>query len=370
MCVLSQSKNYLPISGKLIFALLLVFSLPFITNEGHTQSLHWGIQPRLWGADMFAQYRRIDLIAQGSTGLIMAIGGGYENAYLYRQNGTHVNLPSTDMTATYSNLNFQINAGLKQEINWGLHVLRGFLLVKNRYEYHNPLWAPTALLFDSALPDRLTLFENALFTGLLLEKSISPEQAMEVFPLTYALQGSLHWAPRFLFNTISDYTRLSAQGKVRVQLLNRLMVQLYIAARIGVDTILGSSYPVYARTSIGRIADPYFTYMSALGGTVRGLAIGRFDGTTKLYTNFDVRVRFPVYALVYPVVTVFFDTGVSDYSTLDRRLHYADFLYTTGSSIALRIAEIAEIGYAIAYAFNEPDTERRLRHWVTLSSHF
>jgi hypothetical protein len=103
---------------------------------------------------------------------------------------------------------------------------------------------------------------------------------------------------------------------------------------------------------------------------VRGIAVGRYDGTTKAYANLDLRLRVLVTGMFVPVLTFFADAGVSDSRRLDHTLDLADVLYTTGVNVSAIVANVAEVGYRVSYAFNEPDLERRWGHDVTFAAHF
>ena len=360
---------------KIILGLFLIAGVLALGAEDE-QALRWGVGMRQWGADASLSYAVAEPLEDGATRLWLSVGGGYQDAHLYRQfvgsetAGTHVETPIPGNTATYKNLNGQVAAGASQDIPLGLHRLSVFLLEKSRYEYHDPAWASDALIFGSSLPDRIRLLENALLIGLHFKNQIPPAMAASVFPILYSLEASLHYAPGFLLNEAADYVRVSAVGTFLAQFVNRIRFELYLAARMGFDGLWGTAYPVYARTTVGQIGAPFFTCDTALGGTVRGVASGRFDGTTKLYANVDVRFRFPIHPQFVPTATLFFDGGVSDYRRLDHQLDPADALYSVGVNVSADIAGAADIGYLVAYALTEPDVDRRLSHGVTFGAHF
>ena len=360
---------------KIILGLFLTAGVLAIGAEDE-QALRWGVGIRLWGADASLSYAVAEPLEDGATRLWLSAGGGYQDAHLYRQfvgnetAGTHADTPIPGNTATYKNLNVQVAAGASQDIPLGFHRLSVFLLGKIRYEYHDPVWASDALIFGSSLPDRIRLLENALLFGLHFKNQIPLAMAASVFPILYSLEASLHYAPGFLLNEVADYARASAVGTFLAQVVNRMRFKLFLAARMGFDGLWGTAYPVYARMTAGQIGAPFFTCDTALGGTLRGVASGRFDGTAKLYANVDVRFRVPINPQFVPTAILFFDGGVSDYRRLDHRLDPADALYSVGVNVAANIAGVAEIGYLVAYALTEPDEGRRLSHGLTFGAHF
>ena len=226
------------------------------------------------------------------------------------------------------------------------------------------------MIFDSELPDRTGLFETGLRFGLRLRKDIPPALAASMFPLIYELETSIHLSPPWLGNTVADYARFSAIGILLLQLINAQYCELYVAVRTGFDTLWGTALTTHARTTMGGINAPMFTRRTALGGAVRGLGSGRFDGTTKLFANLDIRLRIPINAYISPVITVFLDGGLSDYHELDHALDISEALYTAGIDFAAEIAGIAQIGYSVSYAFNETDPDRKFAHALTTGAHF
>jgi hypothetical protein len=354
--------------------LLLVWLAPWLPAEDRPIDLTLGI--RLRGLDCSVAYRVAEPREGWATRLWLSAGGGFEDAYLYRTfegadtAGAHTDTPVMGNFAAYKNADIDVAAGVSQDVAAGQHVLSAFALGTFRYEHHDPSWAPEALIFDSALPDRTGLVETGLGLGMRLRKVIPPSLAGSVFPVIYTLDASLHLAPRWLANPVADYGRFSAVGTALVQLGNARLCEIYLASRLGFDALRGTSIPVHARTTVGGIGTPFFTQKAGLGDAVRGLAIGRFDGTTKAYANLDARLRVPITSLFVPVLTVFLDAGVSDYRRLDHVLDLADTLYTTGINLSANIAGIAQIGYTLSYAFNEPDPRRRLGHGLSLDAQF
>jgi hypothetical protein len=357
-----------------VLVLLSAGALPRVAAEGGRPA--FGLDGRLWGLDCSLSYAVAEPREASPTRLWLAAGGGFEEASLYRSFegtdtvGLHTDPPVEHNTAAYKNLNADVAVGVSQDLSMGVHVLSAFLLGTFRYEHHDPSWAPEALIFDSALPDRTDLLENGILLGALLRKGIPSEKAGLMFPLVYSIEASLRAHPRFLANTASDYARLSVIGILLLQLANARLWELYVATRLGFDSMWGTAFPVHARTTVGGIGAPYFTLNAALGDTVRGIAAGRFDGTTKLYGNLEARLRFPISSLIVPLATLFFDSGVSDYRGLDHAVSASDILYTAGINLAADVARVAQIGYMLSYAFNEPDLTRRFGYGVTLSAHF
>ena len=331
---------------------------------------------RQWGLDCSIGYRIAEPHRGWPTRLWLSVGGGYESGYLYRAfdgmdaAGVHVDPPIGDYTALHKMLDLDVASGLSQDLAAGLHVFGLFAIGTFRYERRDPAWSPDALIFGSALPDRTGMTETGLRVGARLRRAIPPELAGRAYPLLYTLEGTLHLAPRWLMNPVADYIRLSAIGTGLVQLVNGRAFELYLAARAGFDAMWGTSFPIHARTTVGGLNVPLFTQRTGLGDAVRGIAVGRYDGTTKAYANLGLRLRFLVTGVFVPVLTFFADAGVSDYRRLDHTLALADVLYTTGANVSAIVANGAEVGYRVSYALNEPDLELRWGYDVTFAAHF
>jgi hypothetical protein len=331
---------------------------------------------RLWGLDCSLAFTAAEPLPESPTRLWLAVGAGYEDAALYRSFagsdtvGVRTDTPVSEHTAVYKTLDLDAALGASQDLAVGSHIFSAFLVGTFRYERHDPAWAPDALIFDSSLPDRTGLLEDGVLLGLSLRRRVAAASALTTIPIEYRIEASLRAAPSFLGNRVADYLRLSTTGILVYQLVNARSLELYLAWRLGYDAMWGSSFPVHARTSMGGIGSPFFTLEPGLGGALRGIAEGRFDGTAKLYQNLDLRFRFPISPYFVPAATLFFDCGVSDYRGLDHTIEASDILYSAGVNLTANVARNAQIGYVLSYAWNEPDPERRFSYGVTLEAHF
>ena len=355
-------------------ALCCIYPLAAETSD---QPLNLTLGIRIWGMDCSLGFRIAEPLENSPTRLWLAVGGGYEDGYLFRSfaggdsAGEHTDSGELLDRAAYKNLNLDTVLGISQDLQIGAeHLFSLYLLGTVRYEYRDPAWAPDAFIFDSPTADSSGLFETGLRFGLRFRKKIPPQLVLSTFPLVYKLETSVHLAPLWLGNLIADYSRFSAIGSLLMQLVNARYFELYVATRAGFDLLWGDDLTMYARTTIGGLNPTLFTQRSGLGGAVRGLSNGRFDGTTKAYANLDIRMRIPINAYISPLITVFLDSGVSDYLQLDHTLELSNALYTAGIDFAAEIAGVSQIGYSISYAFNEPDLSRRLAHTFTVGAHF
>ena len=144
---------------------------------------------------------------------------------------------------------------------------------------------------------------------------------------------------------------------------------MYLASRIGVDYLIGTTIPMYALSSVGEINDPLYLPIPALGGIIRGVDAGRFNGTLKIYSNYEYRVIVATKAKLNPLLRLFLDAGLSGYPEM---VSLTDFpiQITLGTSVSLDIMGFAELGYLVAWCPSETTPERKFGHGMILRSNF
>jgi hypothetical protein len=335
-------------------------------------SFSWHINPLLLGADGAVGIKWQDGANFGATSIWITAGALYGDSSFYRRfpGDTHVDILSADDTVGFKAISVRGALAASQEILLDRHVLTGFVVLKSRYDYRNPDWAPEANIFESSLPDKSDIWDHSGLAALRFDRELPPLYELGILPTVIQLNVLAEWAPEALSTAGTDYIRLGTYAKTLTQIINRIHFQLYSAFRLGFDRLSGQSVPIHARTSVGRIKPPYFGYQSALGGGVRGISAKRFDGLTKLYFNADLRMVLPLDFIITPTVTLFADAGVSDYGSLSGVLDFQNLFTTAGVSGSVNVAGITDIGVAVTYAFNEPDPSRRLGYEILFGKHF
>ena len=361
----------------LTITLLLVLLTTSLTSavaaDGDSAPLFsWHINPLLWGADGAVEMKWTDSTNSGSTGIWITAGALYGDSSFYRRfpGDTHVDILAVDDTVGYKNLSVRGALAAGHEIFLNNHVFSGFIVLKSRYDYRNLDWAPEANIFESSLPDKSDIWDHSAVLAIRYDRKLPSLNALGILPTVIQLNVLAEWAPGAFSTARTDYIRLGAYAKTLTQIINRIHFQLFSAFRLGYDRLSGQSVPIHARTTVGRIKPPYFSYQSALGGVVRGLSERRFDGLMKLYANADIRIVIPLDFIITPTVILFADAGVSDYGSLSGVLDFQYLFVTGGVAGAVNVAGITDIGVAVTCAFNEPDPSRRLGYAITFGNHF
>lgn len=277
---------------------------------------------RIWGIDLTWNRTGPDLVPGVETEYFCSLGGGLETFGFYREpDGQAYVPPATGANrALYKDANLTWSIGLEQGLIYDLGRQRNLwemlFCYHGRYDHHLVEQKPEALLFASALPDREGGVQNALLTGFRYNGVDSNPDALTKHGLD--AEVSWEWAPLSLGNkgTGADYHRFNLTVLGFYTLVERRGLSIYLADRLIYDHLAGAYIPVRARTTIGGFSK-YPGFDQGLGGAVRGIAAGRFDGYRKAINNIELRLIYPEWRSygVVPELIGYFDVGVTDQLT-------------------------------------------------------
>ncbi|HHW11414.1 MAG TPA: hypothetical protein GXX33_00215 [Firmicutes bacterium] len=297
-------------------------------------------EPRIWGIDLVWSRLGYPLFPGVDTAYFFSVGGGLETFGFYRlPDGTPYRPPQDgENRALYEDANLTWSLGLKQGLVYDPRRLRNLweavLVYHGRYDHHLRDWTPEALLFATSLPDRAGGFQNAIFAGILYN-GVDEEREEWLKQGSYA-ELSGEFAPRGFFNaaTGADYHRFNGTVRWFYPLRTGDKFGVYLAERFMYDHLGGAYIPVRARTTFGGFSN-YPGFARGLGGSLRGVDAGRFDGYVKVVNNLEVRVGFLPWREygVVPVLVGYLDLGVTD--NLTSRLDFDQVLVTTGLGVGV-----------------------------------
>ena len=356
---------------KTILLCILVFSS--FSRTGALPGLDFYV--RIWGGDLAIRWPIPAKDPHATTELLTFLGGGSEKASFYREfpdgnlPGVHSDSVDPGYTPEYTNVNIAGGVGLRRHLSLGGYRLVLTGIVRSRFESHSFPEDSISLASDSLIPDSSKLVENTLQAAWKLDKIAAVPLPLTSLPLDSILEGNLAWSPALGFRNEAGYLRLNTMLRSYLQLLNRRSVRMYLASRIGVDYLIGATIPMYALSSVGEINDPLYLPIPALGGIIRGIDAGRFNGTLKLYSNFEYRVKIATKPKLDPILRLFLDAGLSGYPEMESLTDFP-MQITLGTSVSLDIMGFAELGYFVAWCPNETTTERKFGHGMILRSNF
>lgn len=160
-------------------------------------------------------------------------------------------------------------------------------------------------LSDSGAPDKNGYLETSFLAGLSLDRTTQFDA--HDLKQGYLLEVSTAYAPRSLQSVDVDFERLTAvlQGFIPLwdmkpeSRLNEL--SLLGAVNLAADRLWGDSIPSEERQVIGgRAWNGVGGWESGVGGAVRGIEDGFFDGTGKAVANAELRLNLPSFELRDP----------------------------------------------------------------------
>jgi hypothetical protein len=340
---------------------VIFFSLILFLSSSPVQAIpvgDWDLipYPLFWGVGLSATYSGLTLFSGQDTKIVLGLSGAYESDSFYRKpSGRPYTPPEPDLflqsgDAGYKKASATITSGIRQSFFFDRR-LSAFLLYRSYLDINTP---SKALIFSSDLADKDGIWQNSFTSGLIFsdidsdvahgtKKGLSAEVSVEA-------------APEFLGNSI--YGRAS-YGRVNFKLIThgvlfdlapgspRNLLSLVLSGRTAVDLLWGGYIPVNALTSIGG-----YYRSSALGGVVRGVQSGRYDGPLKITQNVDLRLNLPSVWLIVPAVAVYGDIGISD-DPRPQRVDGARQLHTsTGAGFFLGISGF-DMGVSIDYHITE-----------------
>jgi len=324
---------------------------------------------RLYGLDAALGYRGLSLWQGADTILWVSAGGGYQFAnYFPDAEDTH-----SPEDVSYSNLNLDWRLGISQGLLYGPVLKRNLLELVLLYRGKVQRYAEYDAI-PTGYPDRRGILQNSLTGGLVWDGVLRD-------PLYLTREGlyasvSLELVPGFLANNLegdSQYSRANALLIGYLSLLGSREAGVYLAERLVFDYLYGQEggIPVSARTTIGGLVDLPIgkNPLEGLGGAVRGILEGRFDGFVKLVNNLELRAYFPSLSLggrggrLTPGLLAYFDAGI--YDKLTRKLSLDPVFLSTGAGLILH-----PIGFDLVLYGDYFINENRLGFAVRFGLHY
>lgn len=303
-------------------AVALIVSALAAQHAPALQPSDWRLEPivRFWGLGLYAEYSGLQLFAQRDTRLVAGFDGAYESVAFYRNvDGSDYRPPEPGVflssgEAGYDRVNLNWVAGIEQGISKRGSLDRSAVyllsLYRGRFDrnFHNG-----SLLFQSGLQDAPGILQTSLIAGIGVD--LMHEDAASATRDGLFFESTFEIAPSFLLNTLfseSDYSRLDMELRGFTALRGIPFLgsfsSLAFSSRVILDALFGPTIPVHARQSIGGSR-----YETAVGGVIRGVHEGRFDGTVKLIVNSDARFNFPrIIGFIIPAVLIYADAGLYD----------------------------------------------------------
>jgi len=160
-----------------------------------------------------------------------------------------------------------------------------------------------ASLANSSLPDKNGYIQTALIGGVDLNMMTQFDD--HNLASGFLLEGAAETAPPGYQSVAVNYNRLTGtlQWFLPVYDANpdsRLnTVSVLLGANLVLDHLWGGAIPAEERQLVGgRAWNGILGFTEGVGGAVRGIEGGRFDGTDKTVANLDVRINLP--GLDYP----------------------------------------------------------------------
>lgn len=339
-----------------LFLILCIFN-PLSAQENLSLSpegirVYWfGFVPT--GVDLRLTYTSSPLLPDLDTKLMFQLGGGYEEATVWRNadGSVYTDPAPLNKEINYMQPNGRLEAGIIQGLAWDRirerNLLEGFLIYRMRYDRNIP--NEFTIIDDSIFLDREGLFGNSLFAGLVFN-NLDIDKKHKTKNGFYA-EASAEWGPSFLFNDLfgySDFLRLNATLKGFLKIFDldqygeKNKLSIYLGNFFSADFALGEGIPLYVSQYFGGTK-----LRRGLGGSVRGFEKKAWDGTFKLVNNFEVRVNGPTLFLpsLVPGFLVYFDAGYTADYFADETAK-PSFLAATGVGLYLNVFDF---DYVAAY---------------------
>ncbi len=346
----------------LLLILIFMYCLP--AQAGEASGSVWEFQPylRLWGLDMACVYKGFSFMDGLDTKLWLSLGGGVESIGFYRNSDGTAYLPPTsgpDLGA-FSRTNVLWTLGLAQGLVYDLehqaNLLELIAYYRSSTESYTEADGVHALIFDSGLPDKDGITQNSLLAGIRYNK-ISVNQANQLRQGTYA-ETSLEYAPQWL-NQTADFTRWNTTLIRFWPCGGNDDYSVFIGDRLMYDRLYGNYIPINARNSFGGASVFPGITATGLGGTMRGVNYGRFDGYDKLVNNLELRAAFPgllKQTWITPGVIIYYDLGLTD--NLAHQLQM-DQLYTSMGAAVYSHFKLSFIELDAGFSYDYFITEQR-----------
>jgi hypothetical protein len=315
--------------------------------------------PRIWGAGVDLLYGDLSSATDTFTGLRTVLGAAYQTKGYYRQPDDSLYDEDSPGAPRYNNVNFIWSVGIEQGLlqgpGRGSDLLTSFGYVRGRLDSHLPDDREEQLIFRSDLPDESGILQNSVVVGLfsdLVTELRSGRSRRGVYS-----ELAWEWAPEALGNRAvgrADFQRVTAtvQGFLPLYSRNAPTLDLYAATQSLFDLAWGDWVPVHARQSFGGRWPE-----NGLGGTVRGLAAGRFDATAKAAQALELRMVLPPLweGRIVPGIVAYLDGGY--YRDLEKRSPNREdqegSFYSTGIGVSTRLFRYATLVFYTHYLLND-----------------
>jgi hypothetical protein len=303
----------------ILLALMFAYCLPAYAGEASSGSL-WEFQPylRLWGIDMAGVYKGFTFVDGLDTRLWLSLGGGVEAVGFYRNSDGTPYTPPTSGTdpGAFSRTNVLWTLGLAQGLIYDQENQKNLVELIGYYrssvENYTEANGVHARIFDSGLPDKDGITQNSLLAGIRYN-GITVNQENQLRKGAFA-ETSLEFAPNSL-NQIADFTRWNTTVIGFWPCVENDNYCIFAGDRLMYDRLYGNYIPINARTSFGGASVFPGIISTGLGGAMRGVNYGRFDGYDKLINNLELRATFPnlfKQDWIIPGVIVYYDLGYTD----------------------------------------------------------
>jgi len=273
--------------------------------------------PHEWGAELDFSWSPFSLLPGRGTTLEAGIEGSYNSWRYFHDPVTGNALSSADS----SEANVAEALGL-----WFIGISQGLLSqgselgpgsrpwqdgdLLEAFAYYRGTYTDTlfsgSYFADSNAPDKDGYLATAFLTGLSFDRvTVSDAHCLKQ---GYLLEVSTTLAPRALQSVGVDYGRVTAIAQGFLPLWDmkpdakRNALSLLGAANLAFDRIWGDDIPAEMRQTIGgRVWSGVGGFVGGVGGAVRGVESGRFDGDDKAVASLELRLNLPGFDLRAPL---------------------------------------------------------------------
>lgn len=213
-----------------------------------------------------------------------------------------------------------------------------------------------ARIFDSGLPDRSGIQQNSLLAGVKYN-GITVDSNNQVRKGYYA-ETTLEFAPKSI-NETADFLRWNTTVTGFWPVVENDDYAIYAGNRFMYDRLYGNYIPVNARSSFGGASVFPGIITMGLGGAMRGIDSGRFDGYDKLINNLELRCNFPGLlktGWIMPGGIVYYDMGYTD--NLDHNLNLGQMYSSAGVALVAHL-NLTFIELDLGFSYDRFFTEQR-----------
>ena len=309
-----------PLSLKKFIALLsLATVFTFSTFADST----WKATPRVhsWGAELDLGWSPVELIKGTQTRFWLGLEGLYKNwNYFHDAQGNELT-SAVNSDAAAHEINGLWFLGMSQGLlahttpdGWG-QPWKDPNLVELFGYYKGILFHPLAsgaYWTNASVPDKNGYLQTSFLGGVAL--NLMTKTNLHNLKEGLALEASGEWAPEKLQSVGVDFQRVTAIAQGFMPLYDSDPAQRLNAFsvlggwNIALDQLWGNTIPAQELQLIGgRLLDGVGGWVEGAGGAIRGVDIGRYDGTQKAVFNAEVRFNLPGFEITQPWNIPFID---------------------------------------------------------------